>query len=125
MLEFPEGLIGFPNYRSFVVVRTGPSSVFRWLQSLDEPRIAFLVTDPRNYIQTYSPGTLYGENMLVFTTVNIPHGKPNEMTINLAGPIAIDAESRQGRQIVLDSDAYTTRYRVFANESKSSEELAA
>jgi len=125
VLEFPNGLIGLPDFRSFVVIRTRIDSVFRWLQSLDEPGIAFLVTDPRNYVQNYSPGAFNGENRLVFTTVNIPHGKPDEMTINLAGPITVDAESRQGKQIVLDSDAYTTRYRVFANGSKSSEDLAA
>jgi len=37
----------------------------------------------------------------------------------------INAETRQARQTVLDSEAYTTRYRVFAKESRPPEEIAA
>jgi len=125
VVEFPEGLLGFEHLQRFVTLRTPQASAFRWLQSLDDPAIAFLVTDPRNYVQDYDPKAIYADNRLVYTTVNIPHGKPQDMTINLAGPIVIDVETRLGRQTVLEGEAYTTRYRVFAKESRPPEDIAA
>jgi flagellar assembly factor FliW len=125
VVDFPRGLIGFPALHQFVILRLNETSAFRWLQSLDDPRVAFLVTDPKTYLADYAPPSADAEQHLVLTTVNIPHGKPEEMTINLAGPIVINAETRQARQTVLDSEAYTTRYRVFAKESRPPEEIAA
>lgn len=40
-LTFPDGLIGFENCRRYIVVRHQDNSAFRWLQSLDEPAVAF------------------------------------------------------------------------------------
>jgi len=35
------------------------------------------------------------------------------MTLNLAGPLVINAAERIGRQIVLEDKAYPVRHRVF------------
>ena len=124
VLEFPDGLIGFPSDKRFLLVSASDGSSFQWLQSLDSPGLAFLVTDPKQFIAEYAP--FRDENgQWVLATVNIPKGKPEEMTINLAGPIVIELESRSGCQIVLDDEAYTTRYRVFANASGETGHVAA
>ena len=117
VLRFSAGLIGFPNLHRFVLIATSAFSPFQWLQSLDEADIAFLVTDPGHFADGYKPlGDLTESSLL--TTVNIPHGQPKEMTLNLAGPILIERATRTGSQIVLDSEAYTTKYRVFAKASR-------
>jgi flagellar assembly factor FliW len=97
--------------------------------------LAFLVTDPANYVGDYAPplSNTIAESLeiweetprMVLTTVNIPPGKPEEMTINLAGPLLVNAISRKGKQIVLEDDAYTTRYRVFHTADRMGDIVAA
>ena len=124
VIGFPEGLIGFERTRRFVFVTAGAGSPFRWLQSLDDPVLAFLVADPDAFVPEYAP-TLpraalaaleLGDEApyLLWVTANIPPGRSNDATLNLAGPIVVNPENRRGRQVVLDGEAYTVRHRAFA-----------
>jgi flagellar assembly factor FliW len=125
VVTFPEGLIGFPLEKEFVLVATPQASSFVWLQSLSTPALAFLLTDPAIYVQDYCPLPNKLPTEQIMTTVNIPHGNPQDMTINLSGPICFDVASKQGKQIVLDHEAYTTKYRVFAEKCQTLESAAA
>lgn len=123
VLSLLDGLVGFPNLRDFVLLAHKPDSPFKWLQSLDEPALAFLVVDPAGYVEGFSPelskadtGALHlseSTAKLVLTTAAIPGGKVEEMTLNLAAPIVLNLEARIGKQVVLDSDGYNIRHRVF------------
>lgn len=122
IISFPDGILGFAASQSFVILNHGQGA-FRWLQSVDEPSLAFLVTDPACYFPDYAPaiseeaaeslGLKEQSPMLVYTIVTIPRGKPQQMTLNLAGPIVINAATRKGRQFVIDDEAYSIRQRVF------------
>jgi flagellar assembly factor FliW len=135
IVNFPEGLIGFPNSRRYVLLSAKPGSPFRWLQSLDEPALAFLCTDPAHYLPEYTPSISerHARDLkmtedtprILLCTAAIPKGKPEDMTLNLAGPIVINAEVRQGRQIVLEDGAYTIRHRVFPQADRVKEPVAA
>ena len=127
---FNDGLVGFPEHKRYLLLCHKADSPFRWLQSLEEPQLAFLITDPANWILTYAPvvdeesaaqlGLVESAPRLVFVTVTIPAGKPDEMTFNLAGPIVIDLESRNGMQLVLQDETYTTKHRVFPQANRVS-----
>jgi flagellar assembly factor FliW len=135
IVNFPEGLIGFPNSRRYVLLSAKPGSPFRWLQSLDEPALAFLCTDPAHYLPEYTPtiSERHARDLkmtedtarILLCTAAIPKGRPEDMTLNLAGPIVINAEVRQGRQIVLEDGAYTIRHRVFPQADRVKEPVAA
>ncbi|MBI1755749.1 MAG: flagellar assembly protein FliW [Fimbriimonas ginsengisoli] len=135
VITFSEGLVGFETCRRFVLISSRPESAFRWLQSLDEPALAFLVIDPAQYVQGYEPTVqeavatsleLAEETpRMVLTTVSIPPGKPNDLTLNLAAPIVVNAATRQARQVVLEGEAYTMRHRVFPQGDRESQEAAA
>jgi flagellar assembly factor FliW len=135
VITFHDGLVGFPSVTRFVILCPREDKPFRWLQSIDEPGLAFLITDPEAYVSGYAPlvGLSIARELslepntprLLFTTVNIPRGKPDEMTINLAGPLVINALERKGKQIVLEDGAYTTKYRVFQMADRVSGENAA
>lgn len=122
ILTFGEGMIGFPAQRQFVLLEHRPGSPFRWLQSVEEAALAFLVVDPAHYIADYAPEVnetqvsdlRMEENTprLVYTVVNIPKGKPEEMTLNLAGPIVINVENRRAKQLVLEDSRYSLKHRV-------------
>ena len=123
VVSFPQGLLGFPVLRDFVLVNHKEDSPFRWLQSVEDGATAFLVVDPANYLTDYAPDmpTSAAESigagpespLLVYTIVTIPRGRPTDLTINLAGPIVINASTGKAVQVVLDGDAYPIRYRVF------------
>ena len=43
LIEFPVGVIGFPEHRRFVMLEHKPP--FCWLHSVDDPNLAFVVVD--------------------------------------------------------------------------------
>lgn len=128
VLTFDEGLIGLPDLQEFVIVQHREDSPFRWMQSVDDPSIAFLVVDPATYAANYSPEMpesvssaleLTAETpILVYTICTIPNGNPRGMTLNLAGPVVINAESRRAKQVVLEDETCPVRFNVFEQASE-------
>jgi len=131
---FKEGLIGFPEMKEFVLVSHKDDSPFRWLQSVQEPTIAFLCAVPQHFVPDFNPTLtiavaealkLKGETeRFVLTTASIPAGHPESMTLNLAAPILVNAKTRSALQFVLEDEAYTVKHRVFP-EAKVSQKVAA
>lgn len=117
VLTLEGGLVGLPDLSRFVILETKPGSPFSWLQSLDEPSMAFLVADPGRYVPDYEGEVVRRcaeiGDAAVLVTATVPPGQPHDTTLNLSGPIVVDATTRKGKQMVLDDAAYTTRYRVF------------
>lgn len=135
VITLPEGLVGFSKLTRFLVLEHKPGSPFRWLQSTEDGATAFLVANPAHYVADYELvlgdahvarlGLTPDTPTLVFTTATIPHGRPNDMTLNLAGPIVINVETRTGRQVVMENEAYTTQHRVFPKADQDDTEAAA
>jgi flagellar assembly factor FliW len=127
LVNLPDGMIGFGGLTSFVVVNTKENSPFRWLQSVEEPPLAFLVAFPDQIIGDYTPEipisiaselSLTDESpYLVLVTATIPKGKPMDAVANLAAPILINLETRIGKQVILEDEAYTMRYPIFASKT--------
>src|SRR3989442_9297008 len=53
VMTFPHGLLGFPNHTRFALIQTGSENYFFWLQSVDDPNLAFVVTDPTTFFKDY------------------------------------------------------------------------
>ncbi|RYG86186.1 flagellar assembly protein FliW [bacterium] len=131
-ITFSEGIIGFEGAHRFVTISAGERSPFLWLQSLDLPELAFLLADPDAFAPQYAPelpagalatlGIASEAPYLLWTTANVPAGRPRDATLNLAAPIVVNPISRRGAQIVLDGDAYNIRYRAFPASDPASEE---
>ena len=129
IIRFENGLIGFDRCRRFVIISTSQNETFRWLQSLDEPSLAFLVVDPARYVDGYSVeigdeeaaalGIDAETPTLLLTTASIPNANPQGMTLNLAGPIVINAEARVGRQLIMDDESIPTKHPVFGTSKKA------
>lgn len=117
VITFPKGLLGFSSYTRFCLLEPGQEACFFWLQSLDEPGLAFVVTDPSLFIQDYSVpirpeqmvelklGKL--EDAQVFVVVN---KVDQTLTGNLQGPLVINTVSKHGEQMVLAEKKWTTRH---------------
>ncbi|MEQ9455401.1 MAG: flagellar assembly protein FliW [Phycisphaeraceae bacterium] len=116
VIHFPKGLLGFPNYDRYVLIEAGEESTFWWLQSVDLPELAFIVTDPALFVPTYQVplrrdqlgdlGISKPEEAQVFVIVN---KHETMLTGNLQGPLIIHVEKRLGEQMVLSDRRFTTR----------------
>ncbi len=53
VMNFERGIIGFPSLKRFVLMDFSDSSPFHWLQSIDEPEVGFVVSDPGVFIENY------------------------------------------------------------------------
>lgn len=116
IITFPNGILGFPRHTRYVLLESGQDSSFWWLQSVEAPELAFVVTDPTLFVPTYRV-PIRGEQMEamnlasldeahVFVIVN-KHGRM--LTGNLQGPLVVHVAQRTGVQLVLSDRRYTTR----------------
>ncbi len=129
VVTFEDGLLGFPDCHCYLILEHKAGSPFRWLQSLDAPELAFLITDPSTFISGFAPALASDwanalklddqTPRLVYTIVTIPSGRPDAMTINLAGPIVINAELRIAKQLVIEEEGYGVRHPIFGAETLS------
>ncbi|MFC1825504.1 flagellar assembly protein FliW [Thermodesulfobacteriota bacterium] len=125
VIHFPDGILGFPENKDFVIMEHKPDSPFMWLQSMSTPELAFVITNPflvkPDYLDNLTPGeraffsTENGNNLTIFVLVTIPPGQVEKMTVNLLGPLAIDIESRTGKQVILPNSGYHHRYPLGAS----------
>src|SRR4051812_7332901 len=116
VIDFPKGLLGFPNHMRFALIQTGEENYFFWLQSVDEPNLAFVVTDPSIFFKDYEV-PIREETQADLELTNIDYAqvfvicnKVDEwLTGNLLGPIVVNAANRQAQQVVLTEKKWTTR----------------
>jgi flagellar assembly factor FliW len=117
VITFPRGLLGFQDHTRFCLLEPGEDACFFWLQSMDEPSLAFVVTDPSLFVKDYSVPVRAEqmqelsldrlEDAQVFVVVNKVDGV---LTGNLQGPLVINTISRVGEQLVLAEKRWTTRH---------------
>ena len=107
-LHLPGGLIGIQDQR-WVLITREPESPFLWLQSLENGDLALPVAQPEIFFRSYAlqlaeeqlqeVGMVEGHEVEVLCIVKARENV-TDFTINLRGPLIIDAESRQGAQVV-------------------------
>jgi flagellar assembly factor FliW len=107
-IVFASGLLGFEGQTRWVLLSTGPDSCYFWFQSVDDPNLAFVVTDPTFFEQDYSVpirpeqmdslGISKLEDAQVFVIVN---KIDDQLTGNLQGPLIINTVGKVGEQVVL------------------------
>jgi flagellar assembly factor FliW len=118
VITLPMGLPGFPAAKTFVLLDHKPGSVFRWLQALEIPELAFVVIDPLAWKPEFPldavrrsasiAGIDPDEELVVLVVCTVPP-PPDEPTANFLAPIGIGRESRRGAQVVLhDSGMIST-----------------
>ncbi len=122
------GLLGFDGYSRFIMVSVNGQEPFKWLQSLEDPTLAFLVIDPlffmTDYVVEVNPkdiallGARDVKDISLFAIVTIPKGQPDKMSANLQGPIIINKKNMQAAQLVLGESSYDTRHSIFREIEK-------
>ena len=122
VITFPRGILGFAKNKKYILFPHSEGSPFFWLQSVEDGDLAFVVMNPQLVKSDYSIDV--DENVLselevkqdddleVVCIVTIPRHDPKGMTINLLGPIIINAQSRCAAQIICEKQSYSHRHPV-------------
>jgi flagellar assembly factor FliW len=115
ILTFPQGIPGFENCTRFKLFHEDKAQpVVHWLQSIDDPNVAFSVVDPAKFGLNYEI-TLTDEEAAQLRVVNTADVavmliayKPQagaaagaNISANINGPILINTRARLGMQKVL------------------------
>jgi flagellar assembly factor FliW len=122
IITLQQGLLGFPQYTKFCLYDAGDETLILWLQSLDEPQIAFPVLEPKIFKPDYAARLSAMElrelkldninQSAVFSILTIP-ADVTQMTANLKAPIVINLKERIARQVVLQENEYNIRHPMF------------
>lgn len=116
IIHVAKGLLGFPQHTRFALIQTSEENYFFWLQSVDEPGLAFVVTDPTIFFKDFDVPVreetrtdLELQDDAAIQLFVICNKVDNWLTGNLLGPIVVNAANRQAEQVVLTEKKWTTR----------------
>ena len=132
LFTFPRGMPGFEGERQFAVIeRQGQR--FKWLQSVEDAELAFLVADPHYFLAHYEAtlpkGDLallkirFPEDLAMAVILNVPPARPAAMTVNLRAPILFNIRERLGTQIILTSQRYPVDFAAIREWRQEGERL--
>ena len=129
---FIEPILGYEHLSKFFIVDHMPESPFKWLQSIEDGKVAFPITAPGNFgldyqfvipeSETKKLGITSAENVLTVNIVCIPQGAPETATINLLGPIIFNLINKKAIQLVLTETNFSAKHRLFSNAEKKNAE---
>ena len=116
IMTFPKGLLGFPEHQRFALIQAGQENYFLWLQSVEVPNLAFVVTDPSLFYRDYEVTLreevreeIKLENPDAMQTFVICNKVGDWLTGNLLGPVIVNAANHLATQVVLTEKKWTTR----------------
>ncbi|SHH69837.1 flagellar assembly factor FliW [Caloranaerobacter azorensis DSM 13643] len=133
IITFPDGLLAFEEQKRFVIINNPDEEIpFKWLQSIDNPDLAFVIVNPFLFKRDYEfdiPQSVVDrldiereKDVLVYSIVVVPEDI-TKMTANLVGPIIINLKNRLAKQIILDDKRYTTKHLILDELGKLNQEV--
>lgn len=119
---FPSGLYGLEDLRRFTLIEPEAGSPLKYMQSLDDGDISFVVLDPAAVIPDYRPeipqeerselGLAEADEGVVLVIAVVPEDIRG-MTVNLRAPVVVNPSVRRGKQVILPHDAFAIKHRLF------------
>ena len=128
ILSLPEGILGFEDFKRYIILdHFDKESPFKWLQSVEDPSLAFVITDPLIFVPEYKVKISKEEvnsielsdasKAIILAIVNIKRDH-SEITINLQGPIVINPEEKLAKQVIIRESDYSVRHVIFSKEQR-------
>ena len=128
IITLPEGILGFEDARRYIILdHLDKESPFKWLQSIEDPSLAFVITDPLIFVPEYKVKLVKAEvssielsddvKELTIVIVNIKRDH-SEITVNLQGPVVINPEKRLAKQVVIKESDYSVRHIIFSEKQE-------
>lgn len=122
IIIFERGLPGFEDNKRYAVLhKVDDDNPFKWLQSVDNGSLAFVIVAPqafKNHYEVKIDDAVAAElelddlsNVVVYSIVTIPE-EISQMTANLKAPIIINAKKNKGCQILLEDERYEFKHSI-------------
>ena len=122
IITIPAGVLGFPEFKKFCLVDPGDDTLIIWLQSVENPDVAFALLEPKilkpEYTARLSAAELRElklENVnqsAVFSILTIGEDVA-QMTANIKAPLVINLKEKIARQVVLQENEYSIKHPMF------------
>jgi len=123
IFNFVMPIIGFNELRKFVILDLDKDNFFKWLQSTEDPALAFPITSVFSMNFEYSIDLSDEvieklkikdvENLLVMNIASIPQDNPQGTTINLLAPIIFNLAENSAGQVILSGSGYDISFPLF------------
>jgi flagellar assembly factor FliW len=121
ILTFTHPIIGFQEFRRFVLKRGASAVDVSWLQSMDSGELAFMLMDPRAVVPAYAVALGAGElaelavqsvSELEIYTLVVAEAGTTRIRTNLKAPILVNPRQRLAKQTILDRSDYPVRFEL-------------
>ena len=123
IFNFALPIIGFNELRKFVILDLNKDSFFKWLQSVEDPALAFPIVSIFSMNVDYTvdlPDAIVEklkisnvESILVMNIASIPQDNPQGTTVNLLAPIVFNLDEQLAGQVILSGSGYNISYPLF------------
>ena len=127
IITLPEGLIGVPELVRYVLLDHDTDSPFKWLQSIDDGAMAFVVITPLTFRPDYTVEVTEeeiavlklenAEDAVISVIVTIPMD-PKKMSANLKAPLVFNLNNRTGKQVIVKDAQYQTKHFIMEEIKK-------
>ena len=123
IFDFKLPIIGFNDLTKFVLLDLNKDNFFKWLQSVEDPGLAFPVVSvfslnvdysidlPDNVIDALKITNV--ESLLIMNIASIPQEDPQGTTINLLAPIIFNLDELLAGQVILSGSGYDISFPLF------------
>ena len=133
IINFAEGLPGFPAARDFVILQQedeeGNSGFISFLQNVKDGDLCFVMVDMASFIPEYRPlvlvelakeaqegdSTFDPDSTIIYNIATI-YDELTDSTVNLKAPIVINVVQKTGHQFLCGED-FPIRARLFEPDS--------
>ena len=126
IFDFVLPIIGFNDLKKFIILEPNKETLFKWLQSIEDPGLAFPIISVASLNYDYSIDLSDGvikaldiqnpESLLVMNITSIPQDNPRGTTINLLAPLIFNLDNLKAGQIVLSGSGYDISYPMFKKD---------
>jgi flagellar assembly factor FliW len=122
VITFRDGMVGLPNLKKYVLVESPSMPLVVWMQSCENPSIAFPLIEPEFFHANYNVNMTdadrfslsfeQNDSVKTFCILTIPQNA-EAMTVNLRGPIVMNLTKGVATQVILQDKTYEVRRSAF------------
>jgi flagellar assembly factor FliW len=132
IIDMARPILGFEHLERFCLVDMPELRPLLWMQSVEDPSVAFLIGNPllfqADYTIKVNPQEIAElkvnrvESVETYVIVTIPED-PRATSVNMQGPILINTDTNLAKQLVLVNSPYQVRHFVLEREDMLSREV--
>ena len=121
ILFLPKGILGFSQLSKYVIIEKEEYNPFKWLQSVEDPAVAFVIVDPTLFFPNYKLEVNEKEleelnfqqmkELITYVVITVPSDH-SQMSADLLGPVVINSKKRIAKQVVMPDSPYTTKHYI-------------